>query len=237
MHVGANQGYRLPRLREICPAVSCFLEGSSCTFWPPSLSFLPPTNIASILFLLCRFCTLALLPSRPSVLPRRVEESRARRDAAAHPVLFLLLLLFFIFLLSLSLPLLSSIPPVPLLSLSVCPLPYPRYAFSCLANSEEPRSYRDYVHLECTHHRPSVPLSTTLFSSLRDAVKSLHMKVLKSFRGRQRMAEAAAIRSIYALYVDIESSGARDRRLKHGGTTKRRRRLWCRILQAILYPM
>jgi len=46
------------------------------------------------------------------------------------------------------------------------------------------KSYQDYVHPECTHHRPSAPLlETTLFSSLRDAVKSFRVELLQGRRG------------------------------------------------------
>lgn len=47
------------------------------------------------------------------------------------------------------------------------------------------RSYRDYVHLECTHHRPSAPLlEASLFFSLRDAVKSF---LAQGFSSKRRV--------------------------------------------------
>lgn len=156
--VGTNQGYRLPGASRsgciVFPSSALLVHFlASCR---PSRflasSSLPPAALSSTLS--------PALPSSPSGLSSpRVEESRAM---LASPPFLLLLLLSRLSFFS------SSRPCVLHTTL-----------FHAWPTARNRRSYRDYVHLECTHYQPGALFSSKRlsFPSLRDVVKPFHVEL------------------------------------------------------------
>lgn len=131
-------------------AVSCFFLGRLThflAFWP-SLSFLSSVPLCSIL----------CVPLFPSFLLFWVFLSASESPRNAH----LVLLHLFCFFLSSSPP--SSSPLF--LMVSISHLHFSSYSmlFHAWPTARNRGSYRDYVHLECTHYRPSAPRNDSPFS-------------------------------------------------------------------------
>lgn len=134
------------------PAVSCFLLGRLThflAFWP-SLSFLSSVPLSAP--------SSASPFSRPSSCfgfssaRRRAPSKRSPRPSSS-----------FLFVFS-SLPPPSSSPLF--LMVSISHLHFSSYSmlFHAWPTARNRGSYRDYVHLECTHYRPSAPRNDSPFS-------------------------------------------------------------------------
>lgn len=155
MHVGTNQGYRLPQGLEIWPGCIVFLPRSPhALFGLLAFPLVSPVRASLLHLLRLPFPFLPLVLGFSSAR-RRAFETRSPRPSSPFLLVFS------------SLPPSSSSSSSPLfLMVSISHLHFSSYSmlFHAWPTARNRGSYRDYVHLECTHYRPSAPRNDSPFS-------------------------------------------------------------------------